>query len=767
MTRHDIGVHAAKIASELLGAPDARRSTRTELRFDTGTYGTAVCIAGQNQGMWFDHDADEGGRMLDLIARQTGNANGEVFDWLRGIGIEPESQTARSEVATYDYNDAAGKLLFQVVRYEPKDFRQRRPDGGGWIWNVKGIETVPYRLPDLVKALLDKTIYVVEGEKDVDALRRIGLTATCNPGGKLKWPKHFARWFAGRRVAVIPDNDADGGGLKHARDVAAKLRGVASVTVTPCVEVGKDVSDWIAAGADRAAIERLAAGAEPQTAENLDGAKAPETPGAERLKLVLFDEIELRLDGNYFVKGVLGEGQMSVVYGESGGGKTFFALDLALHVAAGMEWRGRRVRQGGVVYVAAEGGYGISNRVVAFKRRHDLSGKVPFAAVPCSVDLLNPGADTGPLIDLVKVAAERFGMPVKLVVVDTLSRAMAGGNENAPNDMGAYVMNIDRIREVTGAHVMNVHHSGKDTAKGARGHSLLRAATDTEIEVSRDSGTRVVTARVTKQKEMPTEGEFPFKFDGVELGQDEDGDLVTSCVVTHEGDVTGQAQPKVTGKALLGFRKLADCINTLGIALPPSRYIPPHVTGVTLDQWRKHLLSASIISRDGNPRQEFKRIKEKLQEEGLIAIWEDHVWMVKKASHSSGTGGGFSVHAANQPSHDRDGKCDAPKPCDSEENSESVTSVTSRHMHPCVPSRHVTSPYKGGDGCDATDAAAENAATNEPPSPAETLPAAPAQDDALDGAEPAEPDPSPDGSRDPPGTETAPPPDLVIEEYDP
>src|SRR3954453_12702372 len=94
-----------------------------------------------------------------------------------------------------------------------------------------------------------------------------------------------------------------------------------------------------------------------------------------RLKLVMFDEIKPRLTSNYIVKGVLGDGEMGVVYGESGGGKTFFALDLALHVAAGKEWRGRRVRQGGVVYVAAEGGHGINNRVVAFKRHRDVQNK--------------------------------------------------------------------------------------------------------------------------------------------------------------------------------------------------------------------------------------------------------------------------------------------------------------------------------------------------------------------------------------------------------
>ncbi|MEX0977795.1 MAG: hypothetical protein WDZ48_03025, partial [Pirellulales bacterium] len=90
-------------------------------------------------------------------------------------------------VATYDYRDERGDLLFQVVRYEPKDFKQRRPKpGGGWVWSVKGVRVVPYRLPELL-AQPDEPVFVVEGEKDVDNLGRIGVLATCNAGGAGKW----------------------------------------------------------------------------------------------------------------------------------------------------------------------------------------------------------------------------------------------------------------------------------------------------------------------------------------------------------------------------------------------------------------------------------------------------------------------------------------------------------------------------------------------------------------------------------------------------
>jgi len=158
----------------------------------------------------------------------------------------PEESTKKREiVATYDYTDEAGKLLHQTVRYNPKVFKQRRPDGkSGWIWNLKGVQLVPYRLPEILKV---KTVFIVEGEKDADNLWKIGLPATCNPMGALKWRDDFSPHFKGKSVIIIPDNDKDETGLKHAQDVARKLSGHAA-TIRILNLTGpqiKDVSNWI------------------------------------------------------------------------------------------------------------------------------------------------------------------------------------------------------------------------------------------------------------------------------------------------------------------------------------------------------------------------------------------------------------------------------------------------------------------------------------------------------------------------------------------
>lgn len=235
-----------------------------------------------------------------------------------------------------------------------------------------------------------------------------------------------------------------------------------------------------------------------------------------------FSEIQPRLGETSLVQKLLGEGGMSVIYGQSNTGKTFFAMALAYAIAAGQPFAGLKAQQGAVVYVAAEAGVSAENRIAAI-RSMCKAQDVPFDLVPCPVDLLRGDGDTQPLIDLIKEAEAEHGK-VRLVVIDTLSRAIAGGNENDSADMGALVKHLDAIRAACRTHVQVVHHAGKDQAKGARGHSLLRAATDTEIEIADG------VATTTKQRDMEASPPIGFDLKVVELGTGADGMTVTSCV---------------------------------------------------------------------------------------------------------------------------------------------------------------------------------------------------------------------------------------------
>jgi hypothetical protein len=233
--------------------------------------------------------------------------------------------------------------------------------------------------------------------------------------------------------------------------------------------------------------------------------------------------------GTQLIEGVLDEGAFSVVYGDSGSGKTFATLNMTFHVAAGLDWNGKKVTRGLVVYVAAEGGRKIKRRLSALRKRFredhgDVAPDPLFALVRYQIDLRSSDADLSALLALVRDAEKKTGEKCVWLVVDTLSRAMAGGDENSPVDMGRVVASADRFRAATGAHFTYVHHTGKDAARGARGHSLLRAATDTEIETTAES------MAITKQRDGEAGFKIGFKLVDIEIGEDQNG-LIKSAVV--------------------------------------------------------------------------------------------------------------------------------------------------------------------------------------------------------------------------------------------
>jgi RecA-family ATPase len=207
-----------------------------------------------------------------------------------------------------------------------------------------------------------------------------------------------------------------------------------------------------------------------------------------------------------FVERLLGDGAASLWFGPSNTGKSFIILDLCICVASGRAFRDEHeVDQGAVVYVAGEGITGMQNRIEAARREGMLHPEAPLFLCFVPVSLLEP-SNALKLAESVKAAAEQSDLPCRLVVIDTLSRSMPGGDENSGKDMTVAVQSIDAVRAATGAHVLAVHHTGKDQERGARGHSSLRAAVDTEVEITRPEGSEISTARITKQRDLPMGG---------------------------------------------------------------------------------------------------------------------------------------------------------------------------------------------------------------------------------------------------------------------
>lgn len=337
------------------------------------------------------------------------------------------------------------------------------------------------------------------------------------------------------------------------------------------------------------------------------------------------------LKSRYLVKGWLDRGASSVIYGESNVGKTFFALDLALHVAAGEEWHGSRVPTGEkwagpVIYVACEGGSGINNRIEAMRRaKPELMERIEengdFCLLSAPLDLCT-SEDASYLVAAIR---EDFDQMPSLIVVDTLARTMGAGDENTAKDMGMFIKSIDLLREATGAHVMVIHHSGKDASKGARGSGSLRAAVDTEIELTRTDD--VVTAEARKQRDMPCDGVFAYRLKGVFLGHDEDGDKVTSAVV--EATEAPAKRVKLNGSDKIALQALSDAIALHGKVMLSDMF-PANREVVSLENWREMCDRHSLSSGESASakRTAFMRIKTRLQDKEQVRIVDGYVWRV-------------------------------------------------------------------------------------------------------------------------------------------
>lgn len=231
----------------------------------------------------------------------------------------------------------------------------------------------------------------------------------------------------------------------------------------------------------------------------------------------------------WLIKGVVPAADLVSIYGASGAGKSFVALDMAAAIARGVPWRGRKTKQGRVLYVAAEGSGGYGNRVKALCDLYCIDAaalNIAFVTLPPNV------LEEGDISELV-ASAKAIG-DIIFIIIDTLAQVTPGANENTSEDMGRALANLRLIGQATGATVMPVHHAGKDLSRGARGWSGMKGAMDAEIEVNRDPETDAREIVVRKQKDGQDGERFGFRLETVVLGVDGDGDAITSCIVVPE-----------------------------------------------------------------------------------------------------------------------------------------------------------------------------------------------------------------------------------------
>jgi hypothetical protein len=469
----------------------------------------------------------------DSILEAIGASSADLFD----APLERDKpRDTYTVVATYQYTDPGGRVLYCKERRMPKDFRVWRPDGrGGKQWGIGDAPRVLYRLPQVLAAIQTGTpIYLVEGEKDVHAAENAGAVATCNfdgaakAGHRPKWRPEYGDTLRGAHVIIVADNDP--AGRDHARaaltdlhDKAATVRVVRGLNDA----AHADLSDHLAAGHG---LDDLA----PLDLEEPEPAQSPleddggwEDPADALIaELLDTDDLDNIPTLEPLVPGYLYRDTIARVYGKSGTFKSFLTLDFAGCVGTGKHWHGVPVRQGLVIYLVAEGSAGIRNRVRAWEQHHGhkMTG-VKFLPRPVQA----ASAEWEVLIEVCR------RLQPALVVADTQARVTVGIEENSATEMGRFIHRVEQLREASRACVLLVHHSGHNGEHG-RGSTAVKGAMQTELTVTRNEG-RGAAARVKlgvgKQKDIAEADDLELRLQVVQLAGEahDDGRPVTSVVL--------------------------------------------------------------------------------------------------------------------------------------------------------------------------------------------------------------------------------------------
>lgn len=308
------------------------------------------------------------------------------------------------------------------------------------------------------------------------------------------------------------------------------------------------------------------------------------------------------------IENTLGRATMAVMYGDSNSGKTFAAIDIGASICRAVTWLGRNCDSGFVVYLATEAAASVELRLKAYQRHHGV--RVPgFIIVQSPINLFDGDADTTAVIALVEEIERDHGVKAVLIIGDTLARISAGANENSGEDMGVVLKHADAIRGATGATFLWIHHCGKDQARGMRGWSGMRAAIDTEIEVTVDDATGSHVAEITKQRDLSGKGDrVGFRLEAVNLGVNRWGSLRGSCVVLPTDAPVKTARgkrPSEIAGAITEFltQRASGCLRGAIAKHFTGRYNPPSVYRELRKMLEAGLLieAAGVVALPGKP----------------------------------------------------------------------------------------------------------------------------------------------------------------------
>lgn len=441
-----------------------------------------------------------------FAAERSSQANGLRLPAVeRAQGVEGRSRL----VKTYDYADANGALVFQVCRFEPKTFRQRRQlPSGEWKWGLGDVAPVLYRLPALIEAVAhERRIFVVEGEKDADALADLGYAATTSPMGAGKWRDAYSDDLAGADVVLLPDNDD--AGRKHAEQVALSLFAAGArvrVVALPNLPPKGDVSDWLAGGGDLDALESLI-GRTPTWSPG--GDEQPSGVRRTRWRLdELLDDDEIMRPPPPVVPRLAWSGRSTLLAAREKSGKSTLIGYIASQVTRGGTFLGEPCERGEVLIIGLEEFIGDAAR----RLRH-------FEAIGSRVHLVDrlighadPNGPSRPQ----EILAHIDAVKPALVIIDSLSAYSHGQvqDDNNATQMASVVQPLTDLAHRLSVALIIVHHARKSDGR-ARGSTAITAGTDVVVEFfCPDENADLTVRRMRTAGRVPVAPVYDVRFDG-------------------------------------------------------------------------------------------------------------------------------------------------------------------------------------------------------------------------------------------------------------
>jgi hypothetical protein len=396
-------------------------------------------------------------------------------------------------------------------------------------------------LPDsYAKFAAAKVKWIAEGEGGTLALAQLGLPVL-GIGGCQNWRTKGTEDLSpyldgikrGDTVNIAGDGDVrtnmqvrEGyGGLMY----AIRMRGAIPIYRLPDEAAGEK------AGID----DVLARSENPLT--TLDRLRSlTDLRSLDNFKFTTYEELLAREPPEWIVDGLIQPGEVTVIYGLPKCGKSFVTQDLLAAIARKEPtWFGKEVNTFGLVVHITLEGKGLSARMQAYAKAHALTEPMPYLCLEQSIAIPNE-EDTDRLIRSIKHEALKAGLPVILVAIDTVNRALGGGDENDSKDMGSFIRQVDRIRDsCPKAGIILVHHQGKDAAKGLRGHSSLLGAIGCSIHIEKKPN-NIHIATIVDMRDGPADGQFTFGLDTIIVGKTRKDMDITSCVVNFNKDAKGE-----------------------------------------------------------------------------------------------------------------------------------------------------------------------------------------------------------------------------------